>query len=475
MTTRIRLPARLFLVLCTVTVALCSREAFGLIMGGEGNKPVADPGWPTGAAAIFNTKSRIAWWEGPPFGGGQWHAECRGDANALEAVLADFAKLDVKSKRIVLQDGVGHSFWLAPNNEPEKLAAAAMDWRFMVWQPAKWERLRKLPADLDPTDPQHAASGPPSEIDVYTGGNVRWSEVSVPKGLEVIDKRLEGHGFTLADGAVLEGKVTDLATGLPVAATIELQRVEPQRTGGYAYPRVAEVPSDAAGRWVLKKAPAGWFRVVAQADGFVSRVAGYARLDAQPRWVSYDCGLARPAAVSGRIIDDAGQPLADVEVRLQDARTEPGGRYESPRDHTFKTGTDGRFRADDVPLGKATIWIHKPGYCRPGLGQPITTPKNDVELTMTKAARVIVTVDFTGKERPPGYIVQIEPEGGSAVGTFGGSGNISAKNQIAYENVPPGRYVIRGHPNPSSEDQKTDPITIDLKGGQSAEVTLNAK
>ena len=72
------------------------QAAVALITGGEGNTPVADPGWPKGAAAIFNNPARIAWWEGPPFGGGQWHAECRGDAKALNAVLADFAKLDVK-------------------------------------------------------------------------------------------------------------------------------------------------------------------------------------------------------------------------------------------------------------------------------------------------------------------------------------------------------------------------------------------
>src|SRR5438128_1762447 len=29
-------------------------EAFALITGGEGNKPITDPGWPAGAAAIFN-------------------------------------------------------------------------------------------------------------------------------------------------------------------------------------------------------------------------------------------------------------------------------------------------------------------------------------------------------------------------------------------------------------------------------------
>jgi hypothetical protein len=456
-------------------MAFTSAEVFALIEGGEGNNPIADPGWPTGAATIFNVTSRIAWWVGPPFGGGQWHAECQGDAQALSAVLADFARLDVKSKQIVLHDGVGNSFWLNINNEPAKRDAARMDLSFMVWEPANWQRLRQLPADLNLTDPRDADSGPPSQIDVYTGGNIKWADVTVPKGLQIVDQRLEAHGFTALDGVVLEGRVTDLATSKPVAAKVRLERIEAQPKGGYRYATVAQAAADADGHWVLKKAPAGWYRVVIQAEGFVSRVIGYLKTDDQPRWHGYDGGLARPATVAGRLTDDAGQPLADVEVRIQDVTTSTGVRYESALGATGKTGADGRFRTDQLPVGRATIWVHKPGYCRPGLGQPVTTPKEDVELTMIRAGRILVTVDFTGKERPAAYIVRIEPEGGEAVGKYGGSGHINDKNQIAFDNVPPARYVLRGHPNPSSGDQETDPITVDLKGGQTAEIKLSAK
>src|SRR5262249_35142669 len=133
-------------LLIAILTILTPPEAFALITGGEGNMPISDPGWPAGAAAIFNHTGRVAWWEGPPFGGGQWHAECRGDTRALIAVLADFARLDAKLKRVVVHDGTGHSFWLAPNREKEKLESAKIDWVFMVWQPASWEHLRKLPA-----------------------------------------------------------------------------------------------------------------------------------------------------------------------------------------------------------------------------------------------------------------------------------------------------------------------------------------
>jgi hypothetical protein len=463
------------MLLAMVMVGGLVHTAVALITGGKGNMPVSDPGWPRGAAAIFNNPARVAWWEGPPFGGGQWHAECRGNARALSAVLDDFVKLDVKAKQVVVHDGGGSSFWLNPNREPAKQDAAKIDWMFMVWQPASWQRLRRLPSDLKPDDVLAADQGPPSQIDVYSGVNLRWSDVTVPRDLKVVDERLEAHGFTLADGIVLEGKLLDLATRKPIAGRMRLERVEPREKGGYQYPVVSETAAGADGRWVLKKAPAGWHRVVIEADGFVPRVVGYAQFDDQPRWHSYDCGLLRAAPVSGRVTDDAGRPLADVEVRIKDVASELAGRYESSRDYSTKTDAEGRFRSAQVPEGRATIWVHKPGYCRPGLGQPVTTPANDVALVMKKSANVRVTVDFTGKNRPEGYIVNIAPEGGAGVGKWSGSGNIDAKNQISFKDVPPGRYVLHGQPNPSSANQQTAPVTVELKGGETTELTLAAR
>ncbi len=462
-------------LLALAMVAVPSREASALIMGGEGNKPVVDPGWPKGAAAIFNHPSRIAWWEGPPFGGGQWHAECRGNAGALNVALADFARLDAKTKRVVVHDGVGRSFWLDANRNPAKKDAARMDWVFMVWQPANWEHLRRMPADFNPVDPDDTAKSPPAQIDVFTGGDLRWSDVHVPEGIEVVDRRLVAHGFTAADGVVIEGKVVDLATQRPLAARMRLQRVEPQPKGGYRYPVAAEAVADAQGRWVLKKAPAGWHRVVVEADGFVPRVVGYAQFDDEPLWSSFDGELARPGPVSGRVTDDAGRPLADVAVQFQHVEAGAGGRYETTHEASTKTDADGRFRYEGVPVGRATIWVRKPGYVRPGLGLPIKTPADDVALSMTKSSGVRVTVDFGGKVRPAGYMVKIEPEGGEAVGKYGGAGDVDAKGQIAFEGVPPGRYVLRGQPNPTTGNQTAEPITVDLKGGQTAEVTLRAK
>ena len=172
----------------------------------------------------------------------------------------------------------------------------------------------------------------------------------------------------------------------------------------------AETSADPDGRWVLKKTPAGWYRVVIEADGYVPRIVGYAQFDEQPLWQSYECGIAPAAAVSGHVTDDAGKPLEGVDVRLSDVVPSGGGRYESPDEYRSKTDADGRFHHDRVPAGNASVWVHKKDYCRPGLGQPIKIPANDVALTMVRSARIQVTVDFAGKHAPKGTSSRSRPK-----------------------------------------------------------------
>src|SRR5262249_42967894 len=153
-----------------------------------------------------------------------------------------------------------------------------------------------------------ASQEPPTQIDVYTGGNIKWEDVRVPPGLKVVDMRLEAHGFTLADGVVLEGKVVDLETKKFLGAMMRFERVDQQPTGERTYTNVAGAVAGAGGHWVLKKAPAGYHRIVIEAPGYVPRIVGGDTFD-QPRWKSYDTELVKGGLVAGRITDQADKPL----------------------------------------------------------------------------------------------------------------------------------------------------------------------
>lgn len=475
--TRALTPSRLILAsTCLCVVALSARVASALIFGGEGNDPLNDPGWPAGAAAVFNVTQRVAYWEGPPLGGGEYHAECRGGVFAFNRVLQDFARITATTKRIVVHDGVGNSFWLNMNNEPDNREAAKIDWTFTVWVPASFNRLKGLPADLRPGLDSAADGSPIPRIDVYTGGSINWDEVEVPEGIEVVDNRLVAHGFTLEDGTVLEGTVTDLESGAPLAAEVQLQSIEAQDSGGYKYTTVHTIQADEAGHWVIRNTPAGWYQLVALADGYAARLLGYGRFEEQPVWHEYNAGLAPAATVSGRVIDDVGQPLPAVEVRLDnvavgDVAYNPAGSV------TAVTDDEGRFEITGVPEGKGSVWLTRPGYVRPGLGADTVVPASGLTLTMQRAASMQVTVDFGDNPRAAGveYLVNVSPEGGDEVGTWGGSGQIDDDHSITFVQVPAGRYVLTGRPNPSSANQQTDPVTVDLDPGEAAQVTLKAK
>jgi protocatechuate 3,4-dioxygenase beta subunit len=332
-----------------------------------------------------------------------------------------------------------------------------------------------MPAGLLPADIARDGPGPPARIDVYVGGNIRWSDVDVPKGIELCDERLEAQGFSPADGVVLEGVVTDAVANDPVAgARVKLERIEPKPAGGYQYEVTAETAADAKGHWALKKTPAGRHRVVVDAEGYVPRIVGYGEFDESPRWHSFNGQLARPSTVSGRVVDEAGAPLADADVRLADMVAADGVQYDSPSDYHAKTDADGRFRLEGVPAGKSTVRVHKPLYVRPGLGTKIEAPAENVELRMTRAAHARVHIEFTGA-RPAQYLVEITPKGGNKIGSWGGSAQIDETNSYTFRNVPPGDYVVTGRPNPSREGEQTEPYDVQLKAGEMASIRLQAK
>ena len=94
---------------------------------------------------------------------------------------------------------------------------------------------------------------------------------------------------------------------------------------------------------------------------------------------------------------------------------------------------------------------------------------------MIRSSLIKVTVDFGGVKGPPGYLVEITPEGGNKVGSRGGSGNINELSQIEFKEVPPGKYHLKGRPNPGSEREESATVTVDLKGGETVEVKIEAK
>ena len=123
--------------------------AFALIMTGKG-EPVTDAGWPAGALAVANLKSRLGWWEGPPFGGGEWQFLYRGDDAAFTETLAAFAAIRTPALDLFIHDGSGATPFLGDDGH--------FDWSFTVWVPANWNHLYNNPKSFFGSDQPSSAN-----------------------------------------------------------------------------------------------------------------------------------------------------------------------------------------------------------------------------------------------------------------------------------------------------------------------------
>jgi hypothetical protein len=438
-----------------------------MITGGTGNEDVGDPGWPAGAATAFNTKQRIAWWEDPPFGGGRWHAECQGDADQLSQWLVDFAQIQSVPKRVVLRDGVGRSFWLDPNQQQALDRSLQVDWVFVIWQRDRWDFQKQLRRGVtalhDPTEVE-----PVAELIVYTGGDVDWSRVTVPDGIAVSDERLEAHGFKPADGSVIEGRLTTVDSDMPLMASITLETVEPQAEGGYQHRTIAATASDADGRWIFQHLPPGWLRVVARCEGYAPRVLKYLSIDSSPQWQCADSQLAKSACLRGKVVDPSDQPLENADVHFDDPL------YESPDGYTATTDAQGDFAIDGIPRGTGSVWAYRSGYCRRGLRQQVQLPSEPIIIALEPAGSMRVSV-LLSKPRAGDYVVRIRDARGKEPGTWGGSGNLNADDWIDFTDIPAGKYVVSGQPNPGSADRRTDEIEVEVVGGQRVELQIRGR
>ena len=184
-----------WLIFLMIALLFHAINSSALILSSTGNQPVTDPGWPGGVLALANLPSRVGWWEGPPFGGGEWQFLYRGDAKALSEALTNFAAIRAPSLELVIHDGPQTNIFIKDSGD------GRVDWAFTVWVPAKWIELYNNPTNnWNSADPNFHKPVAPPKLDVYIGGGeVDWSQVKVPPGIHVEDQRSAalrglGHG-----------------------------------------------------------------------------------------------------------------------------------------------------------------------------------------------------------------------------------------------------------------------------------------
>src|SRR5688572_30635114 len=160
---RFTCPILLFLLalLCLIPAARA------LISVSTGNDPVpGEKGWPAGAVDIANLESRLGYWVGPPFGGGESHFEYRGCTAEFQRALDLLAKVDAPQRLVIVHEGPAASAFLEDKKDAK--AKARYDWAFVVWDKATYDRLYKgKQSGFLARDPNFGKPLPPPRIDVY--------------------------------------------------------------------------------------------------------------------------------------------------------------------------------------------------------------------------------------------------------------------------------------------------------------------
>jgi protocatechuate 3,4-dioxygenase beta subunit len=169
------------------------------------------------------------------------------------------------------------------------------------------------------------------------------------KGLEVKPGQdLAGIEIVLPAAAAVEGRVL-LADGHP-AEGAEVVVAQPARGGAFAFPTL-RASADDTGHYRIEGISPGPHTLEAYADGYRRAVRDVDVKD-ETRGVDFQLDKVR-GEVSGRVTDDAGNPVPGATVVLYGLQEDA---------HSGDSAADGSFRILGVDDGSYRVRAGKPGY-----------------------------------------------------------------------------------------------------------------
>ena len=266
-------------------------------------------------------------------------------------------------------------------------------------------------------------------------------------------------------------------------------------------PRTASTDLD--GRYEIKELPAGRYTVSVGRSGYLSLSYGQRRpleqgklLDVLDRQVvnNVDFTLPRMSAITGRIADETGEPLAGVRVFVMQSKFFEGARRLTPAGTNATTDDAGQYRIQNLVPGTyylmamlrdawtvtedgvdrvfAYIPTYFPGTNNVGDARRVTVGvgqqliDTDFSLIPGRAASMSGRA-YDSHGRPlAGETVYLTQEFRSADGRTevkgGGDASVAPDGTFAIKNLPPGDYKLRMHvDNGGAQENMATLVSID--------------
>ena len=248
--------------------------------------------------------------------------------------------------------------------------------------------------------------------------------------------------------------------------------------------------TDAQGRYEFKDLPAGRFTLSVSKSGFVTMQFGQSRpfepgrpielADAQALDKA-DVALPRGSAVSGRILDEFGEPVSDASVSAMRMQYSGGKRRLTPSGRASTTNDLGQFRVFGLPPGEyylsATVRTldsmvmdmlggagggptgsnNNSGYAStyyPGTPNPAEAQRislalgqemSGVEVSMQPVRLAKITGIASGSDGKPmsGAMVMLMPSMRESISFLPGMSRTDKDGNFALTNVAPGEYSLQ--------------------------------
>jgi hypothetical protein len=272
--------------------------------------------------------------------------------------------------------------------------------------------------------------------------------------------------------SIIRGRVVASDTGSPI------RRVQVRAfSGEFRDSRMAS--TDAQGRFELRDLPAGRWELSASKAGFVSLRYGQRRPFEPGRPIELGDGetmtradfvLPRGAAMTGRIVDEFGDPVAGARVNAMRYQSMQGQRRLTPTGQGDQTDDTGAFRIYGLPPGDYYVSAslqsgrfmgedssdrtsYAPTYF-PGSGNVAEAqrvsirigeelPNVSFALLPTKAVRVSGTVvDSRGQRVSSGFVMLQDASSSIDMFMERFAGRVRPDGSFIVSNVTPGAYTI---------------------------------